>query len=133
MPITVSDKAAGQLAALIGEQGKARAMLRVWVAGLGCSGLRYGMGIDEKDPEEGDRIFESSGVKIVVDPQSLSFMDGSTVDWVDDAENGGFSIENPNPPPQKDCDCSSGVCGVSSEDAAQGAASPCERGDCDCC
>ncbi len=108
MAITISSAAAGQLSGLLSEQGKAGATLRVWVAGLGCSGYRYGMGIDEKEPEEGDQIFESNGIRVVVDPQSLSCMDGSTVNWVDEPENSGFAIENPNPAPQKECNCATG-------------------------
>jgi iron-sulfur cluster assembly protein len=123
MAILVSDKAAGQLSTLFQEQGKPGATLRVWVAGLGCSGYRYGMGIDEKEPEEGDQIFESNGVKIVVDPQSLSYMDGSLVNWVDEPDNQGFLIDNPNPAPQKECNCGSG-CGSHAEGA---------EGHGDCC
>jgi iron-sulfur cluster assembly protein len=119
MAILVSDKAAGQLTALFQEQGKTGANLRVWVAGLGCSGYRYGMGIDEKAPEEGDQIFECNGLKIVVDPQSLSYMDGSTVNWVDEPDNQGFMIDNPNPAPQKECNCSSG-CGSHAEGGGHG-------------
>jgi iron-sulfur cluster assembly protein len=115
MAILVSDKAAGQLATLFEKQGKPGATLRVWVAGLGCSGYRYGMGIDEKEPEEGDQIFESNGVRIVVDAQSLSYIDGSLVSWIDEPDNSGFSIENPNPAPQKECNCGSAGCGVSAE------------------
>jgi len=108
MAIMISSSAAGQLNGLLAEQGKAGAALRVWVAGLGCSGYRYGMGIDEKEPEEGDQIFESNGIRVVVDPQSLSYMDGSTVNWVDEPENSGFAIENPNPAPAKECNCGGG-------------------------
>jgi len=108
MAITVSDKAAGQLSVILAEQGKPGATLRVWVAGLGCSGYRYGMGIDEKQPEEGDQIFESHGIRVVVDPQSLSYMDGSTVNWVDEQDNSGFAIDNPNPAPAKECNCGGG-------------------------
>ena len=111
MAISVSDKAAGQLSTLLSEQGKPEATLRVWVAGLGCSGYRYGMGIDDKEPEEGDQIFESHGIKVVIDPQSLSYMDGSTVNWVDEPDNSGFAIDNPNPAPEKECNCGSGTCG----------------------
>jgi iron-sulfur cluster assembly protein len=111
MAITVSDKAASQLATLFAEQGKQEGTLRVWIAGMGCSGFRYGMGIDDKEPEEGDQIFLSNGIKVVIDPQSLSQMDGSTVAWVDEPDNSGFSIENPNPAPERECNCSSGSCG----------------------
>jgi iron-sulfur cluster assembly protein len=108
MAITVSDKAAGQLSVILAEQGKPGATLRVWVAGLSCSGYRYGMGIDEKQPEEGDQIFESNGIRVVVDPQSMTYMDGSTVNWVDEQDNSGFAIDNPNPAPAKECNCGNG-------------------------
>jgi iron-sulfur cluster assembly protein len=106
--ISISSTAAGQISGLLAEQGKAGATLRVWVAGLGCSGYRYGMGIDEKEPEAGDQIFESNGIRVVVDPQSLEYMDGSTVNWIDEQDNSGFAIENPNPAPAKECNCGGG-------------------------
>jgi len=114
----ISTTAAGRLTGILAEQGKPGATLRVWVAGLGCSGYRYGMGIDEKEPEQGDQIFESNGIRVVVDPQSLSYMDGSTVNWVDEQENSGFAIDNPNPAPARECNCGGG-CGHdhSEEDA----------------
>ncbi len=110
----VTDKAASQLSVILAEQGKPGATLRVWVAGLGCSGYRYGMGIDEKQPEEGDQIFESNGIRVVIDPQSLAYMDGSTVNWIDEPDNSGFAIDNPNPAPQMECNCQGG-CGHSAE------------------
>jgi len=108
MPITVTEKAAREVGTLLAGQGKTEAMLRVWVAGAGCGGLRYGMGIDEKEPEKDDCVFESNGVRVVIDPQSLSFMDGSTVKWIEAGESSGFDIENPNPPPVSDCNCGAG-------------------------
>ena len=119
MPISVTDKAAREVGTLI--DGKPKATLRLWVAGVGCSGFRYGMGIDEREPEADDSVFESNGIRVVVDPQSLSFMDGSTVDYIDDKEKGGFSIENPNPPPQE-CECGDSACGTGD----------CGSGDCGC-
>ena len=116
MPITITDKAATELTSLFGKEGKAGAALRVWVAGLGCSGFRYGMGIEEKAPEEGDQVFECNGVRIVVDPESVSHMDGSRIDFVEDPETGGFSIDNPNPVPVQSCNCAGG-CGSSVPDA----------------
>jgi iron-sulfur cluster assembly accessory protein len=145
MPITMTERAAREATAILAAEGKAGALLRVWVAGAGCSGLRYGLGIDEKEPEKDDTTFESQGVRLVIDPQSLSLMDGSTVSWVDDPENGGFSIENPNPPPSAGCGCAEGCsdsagcgseaeasgrgCGCEEKEAAPGAA----RGGGSCC
>ena len=138
MPIMVSDKAAGQLVNIFGEQGKPEALLRVWVAGLGCSGFRYGMGIEDRAPEQDDTIFQANGVRVVIDPQSLSYMDGSTVDWIEDPVNGGFSIANPNPAPQTECGCG-GACGTGAQAsgeahahaAAEGSTCGC-GGTCDC-
>ena len=101
---------------IFGEQGKADAMLRVWVAGLSCSGFRYGMGIEDRAPEQDDTVFDANGIRVVVDPQSLSYMDGSTVNWIDEKENSGFAIDNPNPAPQKECNCDS-TCDASVEGA----------------
>lgn len=141
MPILVSDKAAGQLVNIFGEQRKAGAMLRVWVAGLGCSGFRYGMGIEDREPEHDDTIFDANGIRVVVDPQSLSYMDGSTVDWIEDPVNGGFSIANPNPAPEKECGCG-GACQTGSRAGSQAAEEAADQyaegatcgcgGTCDC-
>jgi len=111
MPIVVTEKAAAEFTALLGREGKPGASLRVWVAGIGCSGFRYGMGFEENSPEDGDQVFESNGIKLVVDSQSLGFMEGAKVDFIEDPENGGFTVDNPNHPPQMDCDCGSGSCG----------------------
>jgi iron-sulfur cluster assembly protein len=103
--ITLTDKAADEIKTLLQEQGKTGAALRVWVAGGGCSGLQYGMAIDDQDAEEGDKILEHLGVRILIDPLSLSYMSGSVVDYVDDALGGGFKIENPNA--TRSCGCGS--------------------------
>ena len=129
MAITISDTAAGRLTGILAEQGKPGATLRVWVAGLGCSGYRYGMGIDEKAPEEGDQIFESNGIRVVVDPQSLSYMDGSTVNWIDEQENSGFAIDNPNPAPAKECNCGGGCAHGESDEGEHAESAVGSRGE----
>ena len=103
--ISLTDKAAEEIKSLLEEQGKKDAALRVWVAGGGCSGLQYGMAIDDQDAEDGDKALEHLGVRILVDPLSLSYMAGSVVDYVDDALGGGFKIENPNA--TRSCGCGS--------------------------
>ncbi|MGV3615694.1 MAG: iron-sulfur cluster insertion protein ErpA [Fimbriimonas sp.] len=94
--ITLTDRAATELRDLITSQDKNSAALRVWVAGGGCSGLSYGMALDDNAPEGEDQVFEQSGIKIYVDPISLNYMSGASVDYVDDVLGGGFKIENPN-------------------------------------
>jgi iron-sulfur cluster assembly protein len=105
MAITLTQRAAQELRSLIEAEKKTQAALRVWVAGGGCSGLTYGMALDENEPEDGDQQFEHEGVKIVVDGLSLQYMDGAQVDYVDDSMGGGFKIENPN---------ATGTCGCGS-------------------
>jgi iron-sulfur cluster assembly accessory protein len=84
--------------------------LRVYVAGQTCSGLQYGMALDNK-PAETDATFESEGLKVLVDNQSLQFMAGAKIDYIDDERGKGFLVENPNVPPA--CSCESGTCGSS--------------------
>ena len=103
--ITLTEKAAAELTGLITENGKEGSLLRVWVQGGGCSGLTYGMALDENEPEEGDVIYADQGVRIVVDELSLRYMKGAVVDYVDDVLGGGFKIENPNA--VKGCGCGS--------------------------
>lgn len=105
MSITLTPKAACELKELMTAEGKMASALRVWVAGGGCSGLSYGMALDDGEPETGDQIFENEGVKIYVDPMSLQYMEGATVDYIDDAMGGGFKIENPNA--TSSCGCGS--------------------------
>jgi iron-sulfur cluster assembly protein len=105
VPITLTDKAITELKDLMASQEKTDAALRVWVAGGGCSGLSYGMALDDGEPEEGDNVYTQDDVKVYVDPLSLQYMDGSTVDYVDDVLGGGFKIDNPNA--VQSCGCGS--------------------------
>jgi iron-sulfur cluster assembly accessory protein len=102
--LTLTQGAADMVLDLVSQQERDDLALRVYVAGGGCSGLQYGMALDE-NVEEDDVVFESLGVKIVVDPMSLRYIDGSTVDYVTTGMGGGFKVENPN---------STGGCGCGS-------------------
>jgi iron-sulfur cluster assembly accessory protein len=68
--------------------------LRIYVQGGGCSGFSYGMVLDEA--ADGDQIFEAAGVKLIVDPMSLRYLEGAEVDYKEDLMGGGFAIKNPN-------------------------------------
>ena len=70
------------------------ASLRLFVENGGCSGMQYGMSFDA--PKTEDASFESEGVPIVVDPKSLAFLDGTTIDFDDGLHGKGFEIKNPN-------------------------------------
>ena len=68
--------------------------LRVGVRGGGCSGFQYQLAFDEH--RDGDAIFEHSGLRLLVDNQSLPYVDGSTIDYVDSLQGAGFQVNNPN-------------------------------------
>jgi len=92
--ITLTDKASNRLKEIIKSKGENLA-LRVMVRAGGCSGFEYGMAL-ERNPRPDDNVLEESGVKVVVDPGSAKFLDGSTIDYVDSLMGGGFAINNPN-------------------------------------
>ena len=93
--INVTEAAAGKIRELLVEEGKAESGLRVFVQGGGCSGFQYGLMIEESGGV-GDQIFESNGVRLFVDPVSLSYLKSAEVDFVDTITGGGFTIKNPS-------------------------------------
>ena len=103
--VSLTERAASELQGMLVDNQKTDAALRVWVAGGGCSGLSYGMALDENAPEESDRVMSDKGIKIYVDELSLRYMVGAVVDYVDDVLGGGFKIENPKA--VKSCGCGS--------------------------
>ena len=67
--------------------------LRVAVRGGGCSGFQYALAFDEQ--RDGDQIFEHGGIRLLIDSESLPFVDGSEVDYVESLQGAGFSVNNP--------------------------------------
>ena len=92
--VTLSDRAATEVKGLLEQQQKPDAMLRVFVAGGGCSGFQYGMSLEE-EASEGDQTFDINGVKVIIDPRSAQYMEGAEIDYVDSMMGGGFKIDNP--------------------------------------
>jgi iron-sulfur cluster assembly protein len=76
--------------------------LRLGVLGGGCSGLSYQFKFDPK-PRQTDHVFEFEDVKVFVDPKSMVFLDGMTLDWKDSLIHSGFVFENPHA--KKSCGC----------------------------
>ena len=104
--ITVTDGAASKIVALMAEENKTSGGLRVFVQGGGCSGFQYGLMIEEGESNtSADRVFESNGVRLYVDPISLRYLGGAQVDFVDNLTGGGFPIQNPNA--KSTCGCGS--------------------------
>ena len=94
--ITVTEAAASKIRELLAEENKSDSGLRVFVQGGGCSGFQYGLMIEESGAGVGDQAFESNGVRLFVDPVSVSYLKGAEVDFVDTITGGGFTIKNPN-------------------------------------
>jgi iron-sulfur cluster insertion protein len=93
--INVTPAAASKINELLTEENKVEAGLRVFVQGGGCSGFQYGLMIEENGGA-GDQVFESNGIRLFVDPVSVSYLKGAEVDFVDTITGGGFTIKNPN-------------------------------------
>jgi iron-sulfur cluster insertion protein len=91
--ITVTDSAAAELKRLMQEDG--RDLLRLAVSGGGCSGFQYIMQIEGEKTEQ-DKLIETNGVKIIIDPVSLSYVKGSKIDLTGNLVGGGFNVKNPN-------------------------------------
>ena len=109
-PINVTETAAGKITQLITEENKNEAGLRVFVQGGGCSGFQYGLMIEDGVGDaETDKVFQSKGIKLFVDPISIRYLTGAEVDFIDNLEGGGFTIKNPNAKTTCGCGQSFGV------------------------
>lgn len=93
--LTITPAAAAKVQELLNERELAGYALRVFVQGGGCSGLSYGMAFEENVYPQ-DKVVETDGVRLVIDPTSLAYMHGSEIDYVDSLMGGGFAINNPN-------------------------------------
>jgi len=101
MAITLTEKAALHVQKYLERRGKGVG-LRLGVRTTGCSGLAYKLEyVDDLAPE--DNVFESHGVKVIVDPKSLSYIDGTQLDFIRDGLNEGFKFNNPNV--KDECGC----------------------------
>ncbi|MGI8403268.1 MAG: iron-sulfur cluster insertion protein ErpA [Thermomicrobiales bacterium] len=93
--ITMTNEAVEQLRDFLTEQGTPEHALRVFVSPGGCSGLQYGMTIDEAS-DEGDEVIETQGVRVLVDNFSAMYLEGAEIDYVNSLMGGGFTVRNPN-------------------------------------
>jgi iron-sulfur cluster assembly accessory protein len=91
--IEVTEKAAVELKTLLEQEGKPDLALRVFVAGVACSGVQYGLALDDEVKED-DVTVESNGIKLVMAKDiEKSFSEGS-IDYVEDENGKGFMIRN---------------------------------------
>ncbi|MBD9482332.1 iron-sulfur cluster assembly protein IscA [Pseudomonas sp. PDM14] len=94
MAITMTESAARHVQRSLEGRGKG-AGIRLGVRTTGCSGLAYVLEfVDELAAE--DQVFESFGVKVIIDPKSLTYIDGTELDFVREGLNEGFKFNNPN-------------------------------------
>ncbi|NPA14731.1 MAG: iron-sulfur cluster assembly accessory protein [Aquificae bacterium] len=110
--ITVTEKAAQELKKLAEQHGIKDIVLRVQAIPGGCSGISYSMGFDEV--RDNDVVVEQHGIKVVVDQNSVPFINGAEIDYVQTPFGEGFKINNPNAMNfGGGCSsCGSGACGI---------------------
>ena len=101
MAVTLTEAAARHVNRYLAKRGKGLGV-RLGVKTTGCSGLAYKLEyVDEVAPE--DVVFEDHGVKVMIDPKSLAYIDGTELDFVREGLNEGFRFNNPNV--KDECGC----------------------------
>lgn len=94
--ITLSTAASDAVKNILSERNLEGYALRVYVAGGGCCGVNFGMALDN-NIRDVDTTFEANGVKIVIDEVSIDYLQGATIDFVNDPERGaGFAVDSPS-------------------------------------
>jgi iron-sulfur cluster assembly protein len=101
MAVTLSESAARHVTRYLENRGKGIG-LRLGVRTTGCSGMAYKLEFAD-GPTEGDLEFESHGVRVLIDPKSLPYLDGTELDFVREGLNEGFRFQNPNV--KSECGC----------------------------
>jgi iron-sulfur cluster insertion protein len=107
-PVNFTSQAAAKVAGLIEEEGNPELMLRVYIQGGGCSGFQYGFTFDE-EVQDGDTEVVTDGVKLLVDPMSLQYLEGAEIDYTEGLQGAQFVIRNPNATTTCGCGSSFGV------------------------
>lgn len=104
--IQITDKAVSEIKRIqMNDPTAVDSILRVMVVGGGCSGMSYKLGFESKAPAGSDKIFEKDGVKVVCDPKSFLFLNGTQLDFTDGLTGTGFVFKNPNA--KRTCGCGS--------------------------
>ena len=94
--VTLTEGAAVKIANLMAQEPAGEAeVLRIAIQGGGCSGFEYALGFD-RGAQAGDHELEFHGIRVVVDPFSAPYLQGSTIDFLEGLQESGFKIDNPN-------------------------------------
>ncbi|AIZ80225.1 iron-sulfur cluster insertion protein ErpA [Actinobacillus pleuropneumoniae] len=104
IPLIFTDAAAKKVKSLIEGEDNPNLRLRVYITGGGCSGFQYGFTFDDQI-NEGDLTIENQNVGLVVDPMSLQYLIGGTVDYTEGLDGSRFVVQNPNA--SSTCGCGS--------------------------
>lgn len=93
--IQISESAASRIKELLEAEETPNLFLRLGVRPGGCSGFSYAMGFDDEEKSE-DKVLTVNGLKVVVEEDSLRYLDGLEIDFKEEGMGGGFTIDNPN-------------------------------------
>lgn len=111
--ITISPAAVKAISDLMKERNLEGYALRLFVSGKSCSGYQFGMSLDDSS-SDADTSIEKDGIRVVVDNQSVEYIKGARLDFIDDERGKGFMVDNPNAASSCGCDsgssCESGGC-----------------------
>ena len=99
--INLTPGAVSEVKRLMAKENKPDTALRIGVRSGGCSGFSYVLGFDQPHPE--DKVEEIEGIKLVVDPKSVAYLEGMQLDYQDGLQGKGFAFHNPNA--TKSCGC----------------------------
>jgi iron-sulfur cluster assembly protein len=116
--VTLTHPAASAVRDIITQKNLPDCSLRLYITGGGCSGYQYGLALVNKI-EPADSIFETDGVRLVIDEVSIKYLQGATVDFVERMTSSGFKIINPNV-------LASCNCGQSFNSSEEGSNSTCD-------
>jgi iron-sulfur cluster assembly protein len=101
-PVQITERAAEMVKELLGREGRAGDGLRVWVDTGGCSGMSYQLDFAAV-PQDGDLTLEQRGVRLFVDQAAVSYLQGTTIDYVSGLHRAGFRFVNPQA--SRTCGC----------------------------
>ncbi|MDR0219596.1 MAG: iron-sulfur cluster insertion protein ErpA [Enterobacteriaceae bacterium] len=104
LPLQFTDAAANKVKVLVADEENPNLRLRVYITGGGCSGFQYGFTFDDQI-NEGDLTIQKQGVEMVIDPMSLQYLVGGSVDYTEGLEGSRFIVTNPNA--KTTCGCGS--------------------------
>ena len=93
--VTLTEKATEKVKAVLAEQDAPYSGIRLAVVGGGCSGFQYAMNL-ENEAREGDHVVKVDGFEVYVDQDSLAYLKGTEIDYVETIQGAGFTFRNPN-------------------------------------